>query len=260
MRTRGWIFAAAVVLAGCGGGGGNPGVCSGSAEVCEGVSPTPTTPVAGTPEGLYKGTTGTGRTAYAVVLPAGEFWILYSQAGNATLLAGAEQGSYTASAGSITSTDVTDISTESSTIARAGTLSGSYVPASNIAGTVVFGSTVATFAANYDSTSRTAATLAEAAGAYTGRAGVRGASEAATLTITTAGVINGSTASGCNVTGTLLPSTGVRSYGVTLSVSGGFCGVEAQSMRGIAVLDGTRIYSAALNGLKDEGFIFAGGR
>lgn len=268
MRTTGLIFFAALLLAGCGGGGGRPGTCFGGPEVCGGVDPTPEPPPADTDSalGLYKGTTSTGRTAYTLVLANGELWVLYGQSGNASLLGGAGQGTYTVTQRSIVSSNFTDFSGEADAI-TAGSLSGNFVTRQSIAATALFGGQPTTVAGTWDPDSATQAVVTDAVGTYTGTAsvtggavGVPGGREAATIAVSSTGVVTGSSASGCNVTGTLLPNTNANSYSITLSLAGGFCGNEATSVRGVAILDGTRIYSATLNGGRTEAFIFAGGR
>lgn len=267
-KTTGLIFLAALALAGCGGGGGRPGTCFGGPEVCGGVDPAPEPPPADTESalGLYKGTTSTGRTAYTLVLANGELWVLYGQSGNASLLGGAAQGTYTVTQRAIASSNFTDFSGDADTI-TGGSLSGSFVPRQSIAASAVFGGQTTTVAGTWDPDSDTQADVADAAGTYAGSAsvtggavGVPGGREAATLSIAGNGVVTGSSASGCNVSGSLLPNANANSYSLTLSLAGGICGNEATSVRGVAILDGTRIYSAALNGARSEAFIFAGGR
>lgn len=270
MKATGWIFLAAMALAGCGGGGGNPGTCFGSAQECGGVDPDPDPdPPPGPTDsalGLYKGTLSSGRTAYTLVLGSGELWVLYGRTGDASLLGGAAQGTYTAADGVITSTNFTDFSGEAGSI-TAGSLTGTYVTAQNIGATAVFNAQSTSIAGTYDPDSDTQAVVADAAGTYTGSAAmttsdpaVPGDQESATIDISTTGVVTGTSASGCNVSGTLLPNSGSLSYNVTLSVSGGMCGNLATSVRGVAILDGDRIFGAALGSARMEAFIFAGGR
>jgi hypothetical protein len=260
MKPTGLIFFAALALAGCGGGGGNPGTCTGSPQVCGGVSgETPETP-AGSALGLYKGTTDSGRNAFTLVLPDGDFWVLYGQSGNATLLGGAEQGSYTTADRTITSPDLVDFSAATGSIAR-GSMSGTYVSQESIAGSVSFGASVMSFAGVFVPDSTTAPTLADVAGSYAGTLAVNDGSANADIAISSTGIVTGnSQRGGCTITGTVLPNSGVNVFNLNLDVAGGICGNERINMRGVAVVEGTRIYSAGFNGARTEAFTFSGGR
>lgn len=72
------ILTASVALASCGGGGGS----SSSAP-----PPPPPPPDLGTAEGLWNGTTGSGRVFSGLVLDDGTYWFLYSAVGNNAVLA-----------------------------------------------------------------------------------------------------------------------------------------------------------------------------
>lgn len=268
IKTTGLIFCAALALAGCGGGGGRPGTCFGGPDVCGGVDPTPEPPPGDTDSalGLYRSTLGSGRTAHTLVLANGQVWVLYGQNGNASLLGGVAQGTYTADDGDIASTNFTDFSGDTGGI-TAGTLTGSYVPQESIAASAVFNTATTSISGSYDPDSDDQAVVADAAGTYQGRAavtggdaGVPGGDETASIAVSSTGVLTGSTGSGCNVSGTLLPNTNSNSYNVTLTLAGGMCGNNTTTVRGVAILDGSRIYSAALDGGRTEAFIFAGGR
>lgn len=73
-------LAATASIAGCGGGGGSDTA----------VAATPTTVGA---EGLWTGTASGNRSFVGAVLDNGDYWFLYSVAGNPGLAAGAVQGS-----------------------------------------------------------------------------------------------------------------------------------------------------------------------
>ncbi len=263
MNIKSLIFASALFMAACGGGGGNPGTCSGSTQSCTaiGAGGGSSTPVAGSAAGLYHGATSTGRTANVIVLESGEFWVLYSPVGNSNILAGAQQGHGAFSNGSFTSSDLRDISLETGTVSS-GSVTGTYAAKSSIAGTVTFSALAQTFSAGYDPTYDTQATLTTVAGSYSGTAVVAGGSEGANITITTAGSLTGVSQSGCNFSGNLTPNTGVNSYTVTVTFAGGICSNGTNTVTGVAYRDATtgRVYSAALNSSRTNGFLFAGGR
>lgn len=261
MRTTGLVFWAALALAGCGGGGGNPGTCNGSPLVCGGVDGTPPPGGGGsdTATGLFKGTTDTGRTAYTLVLEGGEFWILYGQPGNADLLGGFEQGTYAAADGEITVPNLVDFSAASGLVAS-GSMTGTYVSEESIAGTVQFGAEVVSFAGAWDPDSTDDADLADAAGTYAGTLSVTDGSDAANVTVSESGAVTGTSAGGCTISGTLLAQANANAYNLNVNLAGGVCGNEGTTLRGVAILQGTRIFSAGLNGARTEGFVFSGGR
>lgn len=260
MKTMGLVFLAALALAGCGGGGGNPGTCGGSPLVCGGVDPDPgPDPGGDSPVGLYSGTTGTGRTAYTLVLPGGQFWVLYGQAGNASLLGGVENGSYTAADGDIASANLADFSAANGTVTR-GSLEGTYVPEERIAATVTAGGQLASFAGTWDPRSDEPADLDDATGSYAGTLSVTDGNDTATLTVGSGGTVTGTSTGGCTITGTLLPNSSAHSYNLNLGLAGGVCGNDRITMTGVAIVEGTRIYAGGFDGGRTEGFTFAGGR
>ena len=252
------VFAAALALAGCGGGGGNPGTCHGSSPVCGGVDPSPG-PDRDSPTGLFKGSTGTGRTAYTLVLENREFWLLYGRAGSADRLGGFERGTYSARDGEITVPDLVDFSAATG-LAATGSMTGTYVTETRIAGTVRFGPEVGSFAGAYDPDSTEQAVLADAVGTYSGGLSVTDGSDAADLSVSATGTVIGTSASGCRISGTLLPIAKANAFSLNVELAGGVCGNEITAVRGVAILEGTRIFSAGLDGLRTEGFVFSGGR
>lgn len=238
-----------IALAGCGGGGGD-----------DEATPTPIpSVVSGSPAGVYLGTTSTGRTAYAVVQEGGEFWLLYSQVGNPTLIVGAEQGTITASNGAMASNSILDVSITSAALSR-GTMSGTYSPGKSAAGTVTFPTQTIGFTATYDSRSATTATVANVVGRFAGTAVSAGGSSSSTLTVDSIGDFAG-LAGLCNFSGKVTPITGLNAYRITATFgNSGSCAMPNQSVTGVAYYDPAtrRIYSGGLNGPKTNGFIFAG--
>lgn len=249
----------ALLLAGCEGGGGNPGECNGSSEVCDGVSGTPTPdPGTGSPVGLFKGTTGSGRVFYAVVRNSTDLWFLYSQVGNGAVVQGAESGIYTFADGAIGSANIVDFTSEFPNVTT-GTLSGNLAPQVSLAGTVTLTSRGYTFSALYDGTSATTPALGSAAGTYGGVGVFAGDQVTASLTVNAEGAVNGSTAAGCNYSGNLIPEAGLRAYSVTLAFVGGPCPLNLNAASGVAFLDGGRLYLATMNAARTQGFAFSGG-
>jgi hypothetical protein len=260
MRTTGLALLATLALAGCGGCGGNPGTCNGGALVCGGVDPTPSPdPGSGRAVGLFKGSTDTGRTAYTLVLASGKIWVLYGASGDASLLGGAENGNYTAADGEITSVDLVDFSAASGAVVR-GSLQGIYAGEESIAATVTAGGPLASLAGTWDPNSADAAELADAVGTYDGTLSVTDGSDGASVAVSASGAITGTSTGGCTITGSLLPNSSAHSYSLNVNLAGGICGNEGITMAGVAIVEGTRIFGAGFNGIRSEGFTFAGGR
>lgn len=266
LNIKSLLWTAALLLAACGGGGGNPGTCSASPQTCAAIAAGSsgsgsTTPVTGSASGLFHGTTSTGRTASALVLESGEFWVLYSPMGGSNIIAGAEQGHAGFSNGSFTSADVRDFSLETGAVSS-GSATGTYASKSSIAGTVTFSTSALTFTAGYDPIYDTQATLAMIAGNYSGTAVVAGGFDNATMTISATGTITGVSQLGCSFSGSITPHSCVNSYAVTVTFAGGTCSNGLSTVTGIGYRDAAskRIYTAALNPARTNGFIFAGGK
>lgn len=258
MTRIGFICAVVLALAGCGGGGGSAGTCFGSPLVCNGVEePTPPPGAIDTAVGLYEGVTSTGRVAYTLVLPDNAFWLLYGAGTTADVLAGVVQGNSTADSGQIVALDLVDISAES-TFVLDGALDGAYLPLTSIAGQLVFGPAVATFNGLYDPPSAVQGTLAAVAGSYTGTSATLGDFDPANLEVSATGVVTGLTSGGCIFSGTLLPVTGMNVFEIALTFGGAACVLENQSVRGVAFLEGTRLYTASLTPARSNAFIFSG--
>lgn len=98
-RRRHWLaFALAATLAACGGGSGEDPRSDGQ--------------VATTAEGLWKGTTSTGRSVNGLVLDDGAYWLVYTLPNDPTVIVGAIQGTSTSSGGKLTSNDGRDFNFE----------------------------------------------------------------------------------------------------------------------------------------------------
>lgn len=263
LNIKSLLGSATLLLAACGGGGGSPGTCSASPQTCAAIAGGSSggSPVTGSPAGLFHGTTGTGRTASALVLESGEFWVLYGPVGSSNLIAGAQQGHATFSNGTFTSADVRDFSLETGAVSS-GSATGTYAPRSSIAAKLNFGTALLTLAASYDPGYDIQSTLAAIAGSYSGTAVVVGGFDTATMTIFPTGAIAGTSLLGCSFSGNIAPHAGVNSYAVTFTFAGGTCANGFSTVTGVAYRDAATnlIYSAAVNPARTNGFIFAGGR
>ena len=211
-------------------------------------------------EGLWNGSTNAGRSVAGLVLDDGTYWFLYSVVGNPTVVAGLVQGNSSSQAGSFTSSNARDFNLEVPEILD-GTIAGSYVEKQSLSGTVTFvggGSTTfnGTYNADYDLTPN----LNLIEGTYTGSTATAGGTESVTVTVSSPGLLAGSSASGCLFSGSVSPRTRGNVYDVSVTFAGGVCSNGTSTVTGVAFFEAAtqRLYSAALNGTRTNGFIFLG--
>ena len=242
------VLASVVLASACGGG----------------FDTTPSaTAATSTAQGLWIGTTNTGRTATGIVLSDGTFYVLYSLAGvgNATTIAGAVQGTGASNSGTFSSSNARDFNLESLVVLPA-TVSAMYVPKQSFNATITYaaGAPVAT-TGTYDADYETVPSLATLAGTYTGQAvTLAGVVANATLTVSTSGAVSGLSAGGCAATGSASPRTDGNAYNMTITFGGGTCAFANQTLSGIGYFNSVakRLYAAAPNAARDDGVLFVG--
>jgi hypothetical protein len=247
MRTvrglSGAVFSLLLVV-GCGGGGGDS-----DAQVA-----------ATSAEGLYSGTTSTGRNIIGVVLDNGTYYVLYSTVGSATTIAGVVQGTGTSDAGSFSSSNARDFYIEGSDV-FAATVSAIYVEKQSLNGTVSYSSGGSTsFTSTYNADYETVPSLAALAGTFSGQVASSEGTENATVTVSAAGAISGLGSSGCAVSGSASPRTRGNVFNLSLTFGGAPCLFANQTLTGIAYFDGAtkRLYGAAPNAGRTDGVLFVG--
>jgi hypothetical protein len=236
------LLVVAFAVSACGGGGGS--------------TPTAPTP-AGTAEGLWNGTTSSGRTATGLFLDDGTYWVVYSSVGNSAVIAGAAQGNGTSSNGTFSSSNGIDFNLEGLGV-NGFTLTGSYTAKSKLNGTITYASnTTYTFNATYNTDYDLTPSLATIAGTYTGSAATLGGVEFATVTISGTGAISGRSASGCTFTGTASTRAKGNVYNVSVTFGGGVCSNGTDTVTGVGYFDAKtkQIIAAALNSGRTNGFL-----
>jgi len=263
-------FVAAVILAtmlaACGGGDA-PAVCPPNVHPIT-CTPRPgadgddaTPPVAANDSaasaGLWQGTTSNNRTAYAVLLSSGTYWVIYTVAGDPTLIAGVTEGTATSIGGTFTSTDARDFNLEGLGVSSAS-VTGRYVPQESLSGTIRYPSQTIQFSATY--VRAPAASLAQVAGTYDGVSATMNGSEATTVTVNANGAFTGSTAGGCHFTGTAKPRTEVAVFDVSVTFGGGACVGGTSTVTGIAFYDiATRkLFTAGVDATRSKVFLGLG--
>lgn len=244
------VFGAAMLSA-CGGGD-------------SAVAPAQTNGVvvaAGSPAGLYHGSTSTGRALHAILLEDGEYWLIYSPVGNPSLIAGAAQGQTSfGSNGLAFSSNFKDFNLEGAGI-TSGLVSATYFPKNYIDGNVVFSNSQQSFSLKYDLAYEAISNLGVVSGTYRGTAAVVGGIEPATLAISSSGAIAGVSDSGCRFAGTAITHSGWV-YDVSITFAGAPCANGTNTVTGVAYYEPSKsqVHSAALNSARTNGFIFTGSK
>jgi len=234
------------VVAACGGGGGGGGAVP---------------PPVSTAEGLWKGTTNSGRTIVGIVLDDGEYWIIYTAMGNSAVTSGGVQGHSSAQNGSLSSSDGKDFNFEGLGV-NALTVSATYVQKQSIGGSLNYTATGTqfTFTGAYVSSYDLTPNLATIAGTYSGAAFTSGGADSATTTISSSGALAGTSGNGCSYTGTVSPRTHGNVYNVAVTFAGGVCSNGTSAVVGVGYFDATtnEFVAAALDSSRTNGFITTG--
>lgn len=244
----GLVLVAAIV--GCGGGGNDGGssVNTGSAGT--------TAPAKTTAEGLWQGSTNTGRTLRTLVLDDSTYWALYSAAGSPNTIGGLVQGSGMSSSGSFSSSAGRDFSLEAGSVTDAS-VSASYGSKNFFNGSVVnrTSANTVTFTSSYQPSYDQVATLSGVAGSYASTVATTGGSDPASFTISPAGLLSGVSAAGCQFQGSLAVRGATNVYDLSVTFMGGICANGTATTTGVAYLDGSTLYAAALNQARSNGVL-----
>lgn len=238
---------ALAILAACGGGEPIP----------------PATPVAVTTsaEGLWKGSTDTGRKVIGLVLDDESFWLLYSSASDSNMIAGAIQGNSLSNNGSFASLNAIDFNLEGKGL-LASILSVSYVQKQSFNGSAHYSAVsnqTITFTSNYSVDYDKTPSLAAIAGAYSGVFSDKGGSAAGTLTINPDGSVKLAGPGGCSSTGIVSPRAKGNAYNLTMKFDGAPCSNANSTVSGSAYFDATtkRFYGLGLSNARSDGFIIS---
>lgn len=227
------------MLAACGGGD------SGSASLAGG----------------WVGTTSTNRDLTAVVLPDGNYYLMYARAGDAAVVGGTVQGTASITGEAFASSDGLDFSAEGAGI-RPATMTATLVPGASFEGTVTTtGSQPVTFTTRQETVFFTGPTLQRLAGAYAGTAGFALGVRPAVFTVTAEGAVS-STINGCAITGSATPRGDANAFDLTIAFGAAPCALPGLSFTGIAYLrqDNGRLYAVARNAATRQSVVFNGGR
>lgn len=204
-----------------------------------------------TAEGIWQGITDTSRTFTSLITDNGNYWMLYSAAGNPNNLAGVVIGNSLSGNNTVTSNTGTDFNFETGSLLPLS-WRGSYVAKNRLQGTLTYSNIpggIVNLSANYNATYGLAPSLAGIAGTYGGSAtNLARGSQNASLNILANGQISGSRADGCTFSGTIAPRTRGNAYSMTLTYNGSNCPDRGAYSQGTAYLPqgNKQLYSAAL--------------
>jgi hypothetical protein len=213
----------------------------------------------GTAEGLWHGTTNTGRALSGVAVDDGTYWFIYSLVGNSAVVAGVAQGNATSSNGSITSSNGLDFNFEGLGVLDF-TLEGTYEKKRSLDGSITYSGSTVTFTSSYDTDYDLTPSLTDIAGTYTGSAYTSGGLDSATVTFTDAGAIAGIGVSGCTFSGSASPRANGNIYNVSVTFDGLPCANGTDTVTGVAYFDTPtkQLTSVGLNSGRTDGFIYVG--
>lgn len=250
MQRRAFVLCFVIFLSACSGGGDSSS-----------PPPSSTPPVASatSPEGLWNGTTSTGRSFGGLILDDGSYWFLYSVIGSPNVVAGVVQGNETSQNGSFTSSDAKDFNLEGLGVLNA-TLVGTYVMKQTLNGTIAYQiGQQATFTGVYDANYELTPDMNAVAGTYSG---MTPTNETVTVTLTAAGEISGSSSSGCSFLGSFVPRANGNVFNVVVTFGGGVCANGTNTVKGVAHFDAATniLRSAALDSSRTNGFLFIGSK
>ena len=211
-------------------------------------------PLPATAEGLWAGSTDTGALLLGIVLDDATFYVVYVTPAQVGLV----QGTATYSNGQFSSANAIDINFTGLGV-RNSSISGSFVPQSSLNGTITVASQQAIFSATYDPDYWEPASLAAAAGSYSGYAATSSNATLASFTLAADGAFSGSSA-GCSFAGTLTPRGSVSVFDLSVTFQGGMCSFGTSTLTGIAFYDAgsNELLAMAPNAARTDGFLALG--
>lgn len=214
-----------LLLGACGGGGGGGSDDGGHTDAA----------------GFYVGGLDSpGRAGYALILPDGTLWTVYSTTGNDAVIAGFVRGRIAAAGGDITDGSGRDYNFEGLGVSTISDITGNYVPQDSLAATVRFsGGTTFNIAGTYDPSFEDVPTRAVIQGDYEGTVGSPEFSDQIVFSISSDGSISGASLDfDCNFEGHADPRPDANAYDLEISFEGGTeCAAPGETVEGVAILN-----------------------
>lgn len=219
-------------------------------------------------EGVWRGTSDTGRTLTGLILDNGFYWMLYSAAGNNGNIVGVIVGNSLSGNGTVNSNNGKDFNFETNALLPFA-LQGSYTPRARLQAALTYtdipGSSV-TISANHDNNYNLAPSIATLSGRYTGSSNslINGSRDTA-FSIDARGQLTGSRVDGCTFTGTVFPRPRGNAYSVSLAYGNNCLERNAggsSGSTGSAYFDPSnrQLYSVTLNSTARDVLVFVGNR
>jgi hypothetical protein len=237
------LLLSAMISCGSGGGGGGDNSSSSNSA-----------------EGLYKGTTNTGRNIYGLILSDGTYYFIYSGLNYSGETGGVLQGGSSSFGENLTSDDAMDLNIEGAGIVK-GKVTITYTPKESAYGMMrLYDNDVYTFTTTYDSDYENKPSLSAIAGTFSGWVAFSQGKENATWTVSSTGAITANGESGCTATGSAKTHSRGNVYDVSISFGGVPCHFANQTMTGIGYYDPeyNRMWITAPNGDRTDGILFEG--
>ena len=219
------IVGVVLVITGCGGGNNSSD-----------NNPSNSAPPAQA-QGVYTGTTSTGRTFDVIILPTDTFYAVYGMPVFETFYAdGMLTGQGSASNGKFTAIVTDFYYGEETGVTITGSVTATYVPGSSVSGTYTEGANTLTFSGTVPPSSvfnyNKSASLSDVIGTW---AGTLGDGTTAIATVNADGSFSGSD-SGCSFSGTMTPDTsGKNFFRVSVTLGASPCASSGQTQSGVAV-------------------------
>jgi hypothetical protein len=236
-----------------------------ASSIARGIEFTPM-PVATAAAGLWEGSTGNGRKLAGVVLENGTFWMLYSKPNEPNSVVGVLAGNGSVSGNQFSSGSGYDFNLEGRGNIQTTTFNATV--SSAVAGGASLNGTIGTLGADtnvsFNTTLNTEFTqappLSSVAGTFIGASFQRNYTDLQTLRIAPDGSISANAFSGCKVSGGISTKNRVSAFNFSLTFGAAPCRTPNTTVTGIGYYDATtrQFYSIAINGTRDDGFVFAG--
>lgn len=232
----------AAALAACGGGGDDDNATT---------PPNPET-VSNTAEGLWVGTTSTGRQARIAVLENGETWGFYFSNSS---LDGALYGNTSVTGSALSGTGLDFYNGK----AHVGSYTGTVSSKNSITVTTTQGTS---FSGTYSATYDQPASLAAIAGTFSGYGATAESSPVSTsVSISDSGALTAGNVY-CSISGTVTPRpSGKNVFNLSVTFAGNYCAfASGTTVNGIAYYDNQNrtLMAMGLNSGKNDGFIYIG--
>lgn len=254
--SAGLALAGALALSACGGGNDDD-----NKQATRTDNPPPA-PAAEAAQGLWNGTTDTGRFLTALVLSDGSHYVVYTEPNQPEALAGVVMGQGASTDGRFLSASARDFNLCNCAGITPVAVSASFTPRQSLTGQVsVPPSTtpVMSFSAQYDADYEKTPTLAAVAGTYPGAFFSSQLQIPAQLTVSATGEVSGGNPY-CSVSGRLVPRSDANAYDASLSFGPAPCPFAGRTLTGaVYYQSGTaRLYLAAPDTQAMDAAVFAG--